>query len=184
MKLASITFLALLAVLVPTAGASAARVPPGNSAATQYSETVPGAGGEEGSRETGKSSTGQEGSGGKSTVSGQTATEFEELGPEGEAALNFANSSGTGPQAAGGDGGKDPGDKEGGVVETGPGDFGTPGGAELSAESSGSSGVGEVLGGAVGTSGGGLGFLQPLILATILVAGSAYVLRRRGRGPA
>ena len=180
MKLASITLLALLAVLVPTAGASAVRVPPGNSAATQYSETVPGAGGEEGGRKTnaGKSSGGQEGGGAKSSVPATTATEFEELGPEGKAALNFTNSSGTG-----GDGGKDYGDKEGGAVATGPGDSGTPGGAGLSAESSGSSGVSEVLGGAVGMSGGGLDFLQPLILAMILVGAGAYILRRRIRRP-
>lgn len=198
MRIVSATSLALLAILIPTAGASAARVPPGNSAATQYSETVPGAGGEEGAPEAGggssRSSSNEGGTGRKSAVPSKTAREFEELGSEGEAVLKLAgggepSSSAhgkggkNGKKGHGGKGGKHEGAVEGGA--TVPSDPGGPDGSSLaSAKSNGSSGVGKVLGGAVGTSGGGLGFLQPLILIAIVAAAVAYVLRRRANRPA
>jgi hypothetical protein len=186
MKLAMATMLALLAMSIPAAGASAARVPPGNSAATQYSETVPGAGGEEGTREpgTGKSAAGGDGRGAPSAVPAGTAAELEGLGPEGEAALRLAETdSSTGHHrdgTSGRGGGKRPDRDEGGTAPTGAGSSGGGGGTGLSgAAGDGTSGVGEVLGGAFGTSGGGLGLLQPLILATVVAAAGVYVVRRR-----
>ncbi len=175
MRIRLVGFLAALLFLIPTASAVAAIVPPGNSAATQYSESVPGAGGEETRPEAGggdRSSTGKA-AGEESVVPAATAAELKRLGPEGEAALRLANQGPRPSKAAKRHG------NEGGAVATDPGTPGGPGSG-----SGGSSGVGEVLGGAAGTSSGGLGFLQPLILAAVLVGAGAYLLRRRRSGSA
>jgi hypothetical protein len=164
-----IAILTLIAALALTANASAARVPPGNAGAVQYSETLPGAGGEEASREfkgsKQQASTGKEAGGQSAAVSGQTASDFQELGPEGEAALNLASA--TAPENGGGSARHAKRQRGGGWSGT-----------------DGSSGFGAVLGGVVGTSSGGLGFLQPLILATVVLGAGAYLLHRRRGGPA
>ena len=204
MRTSLITLLAVLGVLAPTASASAAVVPPGNSGATQYSETLPGAGGEETSHQgptadnpaANKTGSGKKGGGKDSPVSSQVASELHELGSEGEAALNLAgagapaNSAPTEPGSKShqmkhqkkkkkkNHGRKHHGKKHHGKNEAGATNPSNPGGPN--AGNGGSSGLGEVLGGAVGTSSGGLGFLQPLILATVLIGAGAYVLRRRG----
>jgi hypothetical protein len=180
MRIRLIPLFALLVALGMTLapGASAAVVPPGNSAATQYAETLPGAGGEEAPEKDGdgEKATDQEGKGGESSVPASTAAELEELGPEGEAALNLANEGA--PKQA-----KHQKKKEGGGAAN-PGSPGGPAsGSGGSSSSGGSSAVGEVLGGAAGTSGGGLGFLQPLILAAVLIGAGAYLMRRRRTGP-
>lgn len=177
MRIASATLLALLLALVPTASAAGVRVPPGNGAATQYSETVPGAGGEEGAPEVargGSPSTGSTGGQAKAAVPAATTAELEALGPEGEAALNLAEAGASGHR-------KSSAHKDGGAP-AGSGNSGTPGGP--GAEGGGSSGLGTVFGAAVGTSGGGLGFLQPLILAAVFLGACAYLLGRRRKGHA
>jgi hypothetical protein len=198
MRIAAATLLALLALLVPTAGAAAARVPPGNSGAIQYSETVPGAGGEEGTRESvgqgGKPSSAEAEAGTKSAIPTSTSAELEKLGPEGEAALNLADSGATSSgstkekDAGKGKGKSKPGTGEGkdrgkeSAAAAGAGGSGTPsGGSSSLTVEGGNSGAGEVLGGAFGTSGGGLGFLQLLILATVVVGAGAYLVERRRR---
>jgi hypothetical protein len=168
-----IALFALLIAVVPVACASAAIVPPGNSAATQYTETLPAAGGEEAHRTNGQGE--KAGKGGESAVPASTAAELQELGPEGKAALELAKAGA--PKQS-----KHQKKKKDGATSPGsPPGSGSGGGG--SSASGGSSAVGEVLGGAAGTSSGGLGFLQPLILATIVVIAGAYFLRRRRGGP-
>jgi hypothetical protein len=169
MKTASATILFLLSVLVPAASGLAASVPPGNGAATQYTETLPGAGGEEAAHGAG----GHESGGGNSGVPAGTAAELAELGQEGEVTLRLADA--TAPRHDGQGGG---GRKEDGAA-SGSGDSGS---LSARAEGGGSSGLDQVLGGAVGTSGGGLGLLQPLILLAVFLAAGAYAFRRHGRG--
>jgi hypothetical protein len=169
MRLRPIAILALLSALVLTASASAARVPPGNAGAVQYSETLPGPGGEEtsstptGSKQ--QSSAGKESGGKNVTVSGQTASELQELGPDGEAALNLATANA-------------PEDRGGSTHHAEK----LLGSGWSAAE--GYSGFAAVLAGVVGTSGGGLGFLQPLILAAVVLGAGAYLYRRRRGGGA
>jgi hypothetical protein len=172
MRIASATIFALLVVLVPAASAAGVRVPPGNGAATQYSETVPGAGGEEGTRE-GKPSAGSKGGQTKSAVPAATTAELEELGREGKTTLDLAEQGAPRRQPAKGASGGGHKDRRAVATATTAGPNAGGGG----------SGVGEVLGAAVGTSGGGLGFMQPLILATVLLGAGAYLLghRRKGR---
>jgi hypothetical protein len=181
-------FLALSLVMaafgMSVAAADGALVPPGNSAATQYSETLPGAGGEEAHQKSGsggkESGSGEKGdvAAGAPPVSSETATELRALGPEGEAALSLANSSAPPrPAATGSD---EKGEKgEEAVGATGGAGGGPSAGGGTGPGNGGSSGVGEVLGGAAGTSSGGLGFLQPLIIALVLVCAVAYAVRRR-----
>jgi hypothetical protein len=171
MKTASLIMLSLLVIAIPVASGSAANVPPGNGAATQYTETLPGAGGEEARHGAGA----PDGGGKKSVTPAGTAAEMTELGDEGKVALQLANSSA--PQHDG-----EP-DDEAGAGASGPGAANDRGGSlGAGADGGGSSGLSAVLGSALGTSGGGLGFLQTLILGTVLLAAAAYVLRRRGGG--
>jgi hypothetical protein len=158
--------------------ADAAVVPPGNSAATQYSETLPGAGGEETSQK-GGSGDKNEAAPGAPAVSPETAAELKELGAEGEAILDLTNSAAP-PRHADKQGSAKKGEK-GGSEKDGalPPAGGGPGAGGSGTNVTGSSGVGEVLGGAAGTSSGGLGFLQPLIIGLALVCAVAYALRRR-----
>jgi hypothetical protein len=167
MRISSAIVLALFVALLTAASGSAANVPPGNGAATQYSQTLPGAGGEEATRGSG----GAAGGGGKPAVPGETAAQLEKLGREGEATLQVANSTAQQHSGEGGGHGK----------EAGGGADGAGGSRGRAGAGGGSSGTDAVLGNAIGTSGGGLGFLKLLILATVALAAGAYALRRRGR---
>ena len=183
--------------------ASAALVPPGNAGATQYSETIPGAAGEESQQPIGASAqptNGQESGKGKdgtksSAVPAQSVTEFQGMGADGEAALSLAEAGAPPRPNQKGDpkeGQRDGDQGRGGQEKSRGGAYGPGGGNDAgsssgstaealgSTQSDGSSGLGQVLGGAVGTSGTGLDFLQPLILATTLIAAGGYFLRRRG----
>jgi hypothetical protein len=137
--------------------ASAAPIlPPGNSAANQYAQTLPGPGGNEavGGRHEARS---------PAKVLGASTTErMRKLGPDGRAALQLAAE--TAPQTVH-------------RRRSGP-SSGAP------ANSSGSSGLGEILRQATGTlTSGSMGVLQPMILLVALVAACAYAIGRRRASP-
>lgn len=202
MRTRLVSVLVLLGALVPGVSASAAIVPPGNSAATQYSETVPAAGGEASPTKNGQGgkTAGKESGAPESAVPATTAADLEELGPEGEAVLKLT---GTGPPRKTKTGAGSPQkakhkgkskhkgaaanpDQPGGPSSGGggPSGGGVPPATSGSSAAGGSSGPGEVFGAAAGTSVGGLGFFQPLILVAVLIAAGAYLVRRRRVGSA
>ncbi len=198
---ASKTGLGLLAMIaifaVPTVAHAEYLVPPGNSAATQYTEAVPTAGGP-------KATNSPKQGGGKSpkqVLGHHNAAKLEAQGAEGRQVAEVVAATAPGPvdSATGGSGphhepsnpesGKGSGGGNsggGGVSEGGE----TPGGGSGQAGSpdaalvaqpipNGSSGLGEVLGQATGSSDSGqLGLLPLIVLATIAWS-VAYVLRRR-----
>lgn len=151
--------------------ASATRsVPPGVSGATQYTETLPGPGGEESTRQIGTEGRHSGGSA-KDKLGDQNASRLEELGPEGKAAANLAAAGVTG--SAGG-----PGVGSGGVDTHGG--TGTARERPAGAESSGSSPVGQLLGEVTGTSGSqGMGMLLPLLIAAAALIAVGYLVGRR-----
>jgi hypothetical protein len=151
------TFLCgLLIALIMPAGALGAAIPPGNSAVDQYSETYPGAGGGETSNPPGSS-----GAAPDKSLGDQTAQNFSNAGPDGQAAADLAAA--TAPQQAGSRGPA----ASGGTADTGSG--------------SGDSGPLEVAQHAVGASdSGGMGLLLPLLLAAaVLGFGTLLALRAR-----
>ncbi len=154
--------LALCALLAwaGTAAAAPAKVPPGNSGAAQYTETLPGVGGDQtasGVRE-GQSS-GKSGGAGSSLGAGKAAR-LKKLGKEGADAARLAAGG-----AAAGQGGKG-------------------GGGEGSAASGDASGAGQVVGAATGSSdSGGMGLLLPLLIAVGVLAAIGYVVYRRRYAP-
>jgi hypothetical protein len=197
------TGLGLLAATIaifalPTAARAEYLIPPGNSAATQYTEAVPTAGGP---RATDPSKHGKNQSPSK-VLGGKNAQKLNEQGPEGRAAAEVAAETAPGtvaqaggsapPATPGKTGGSQPqangGDSGGGTGQAG----GTPPGngsgqqavtaATLASQQlpDGSSGLGEVLGQATGSSDSGqLGLLLPLIVLAAIAWSVAYVLRRR-----
>lgn len=187
----------LLAACAPAASAAAELlVPPGNSAANQYTETFPTSKGEE--EEKGKE---------KDVVPGKVlgdgkARALEDKGPVGKAVADFAaetaptvtadSSSGNDANGGGKTGHKDGNgsqdDGEGQADKGGGGGTPSGGGSGPSAGSgadsggaqpSGSSGLGEVVSQATGTSSGTLGWLLPLILVAVVIWSAAYVWRDR-----
>jgi hypothetical protein len=184
-------------VALPSSAAAETYVPPGNSAATQYTEAVPTAGGP---KATGKSPHKQSSSPAK-ILGGPNSRRLEEQGPQGKAAAEAAAATAPGPVApgatpqapetapSGSGGGKSAhgeGNGETGEPSTGNG-AGQPsriakGGAPAGTEPGGSSGLGEVVGQATGASSSGtLGPLLPLAIVAAIVWSLAYVSRRRKR---
>jgi hypothetical protein len=188
----AIAVLAVFASLILASAAAAETVvPPGNSAATQYTEAFPTAGGNA------KSNAGIGGGGGSgkppSKVLGAgNAQKLESKGPVGEEVATLAaetapvsathsahkhngahpnNAQSPGGKPAGGTGGG-----EGNNAVSGP----RPAGSTAPDTSSGSSGLGEVLGQATGSSNGELGLFLPLILLGTVIW-SIYYLRRERR---
>jgi hypothetical protein len=168
--------LAMIAVLLAAAAPSAAAqhtVPPGHSGASQYTETLPTAGGEtptssvhSGTAVGGPSDSGGgaggNGSGGASeatpeitptqALGSHNARRLEKLGPEGKAAAQLAASAGA-PAAHS-------------AADRGGGD--------------GSSPVQQVVGELTGTSGSeGMGLLLPLLIAMTAVVAVAFIFTRR-----
>ena len=148
--------LALCALLAcaGTAGAAPAKVPPGNSGATQYTETLPGVGG----NKTTKGLHEGENGGGESSLSADKAAQLEKLGKEGKDAARLA-AGGAPPKQAGGKG-------------------------EGSSTSGDASGAEQVVGAATGASdSGGMGLLLPLLIAAGVLAALGFlgflVYRRR-----
>ncbi len=192
-------FAATIAIFaLPCAAQAEYLIPPGNSAATQYTEAVPTAGGP---KATNPSKHGQSKSP-KQVLGKGNATKLDAQGPEGRAAAEVAaetapgavaqtdggapsatpdHHAGSQPQANGGDSG-------GGTGQTG----GPPAGDGSSHQAAttatlasqplpeGSSGLGEVLGQATGSSDSGqLGLWLPLIVLATIAWSVAYVVRRR-----
>lgn len=144
--------------------ASAQRVvPPGNSAANQYTETYPTTGGNAVNEGAPPSSA--------HALGPRNAGRLEALGPDGRAAAALAAA--TAPSRA--------------VAERGTagqrGGLGSEGGKQADAPS-GSSGLAEVLGQVTGSSSNGeMGLLLPLVIIATVVLSLASLLRRR-RGSA
>ncbi len=192
-----LSLLATIAILaVPTAAHAEYLIPPNNSAATQYTEAVPTAGGP---KATDPSHHGKHQSPSK-VLGGRNADRLEAQGPEGRAVAEVAAE--TAPVAvvpvrSEGAGGKHPSTSQPGTNDTGSGggsgaNGGTGNGGSSTSVSDatltsqeipdGSSGLGEVLAQATGSSDSGqLGLLLPLIVLSAIAWSVAYVLRRRKR---
>jgi hypothetical protein len=145
-------------VFVP-AGTAAAQncggnAPGGNSEVDQYSETVPNGCGDRPVNEGGP--------GNQDAVPPGTATELQQLGPDGEAALALAR--GNAPEGNGDGGGSAAGDRATGGDDSGLGDI-----------------LGSILDAFGGSTedDGGMGIWLPLLIVAILLAGAVYGLRRR-----
>jgi hypothetical protein len=157
---------ALLALSAPAAGAAV--VPPGNSAANQYTEAFPTAGGQ---ATPGKTIRGQAGGGSTQALSGEEARQLEAAGPAGRALAEVVAETapaGVAPSGSAATGGGDSG--------------GAPGGANRAEQSQpeGSSAFREVLGQAAGSS-GDTGLLLPILVLATVIAAAAYWMRNRSR---
>ena len=155
---------ALLA-LSPSQGMAAAcgdknNLPPGNSEADQYVETVP--------NECGEGPVATPSDDDPSAVPASTASELEGLGADGQAALALANSEATGPAAGSGNGGQGAGGNNQEIVSDDDGGLGDVFGS-----------VADAFG---GSSGAGMGLILPLLLVAATLAGAVYLLRRRNAG--
>lgn len=191
-----LTVLATVACFFSAGAAAESLVPPGNSAASQYTETFPTSKGEEdeqGKKKSGVTPTQVLGAG--------KAHQLEDKGPTGKKVAEFAAE--TSPtavpvagseEAATGDGksrtpkhGSKPGasdgageQSEGAAGAAGqPSGGGSGGSGGAGARASGSSGLGEVISQATGTSSGSLGLLLPLTLIAVVIWSAAYVWRNR-----
>lgn len=169
-------------------------VPPGNSAATQYTETFPTTGGNAEVNSSINGGIGGRGGGGghgggrspEKVLGSSTAHQLEAHGEEGRTVAQLATDaapadtgkahrgSGQGPGGGGGNGSG----KAGGAGQGGGGQEGT--GPSLDAlASGGSSGFSEVLSHATGSSSGELGIVLPLVLLLTPLCALAFVWRRR-----
>jgi hypothetical protein len=150
--------LTVLGLLLLPAASGAKNVPPGNSGADQYSETLPGAGGNE---QTNSGGGGGNPSSSQPALSPAAQESLEELGPAGRAAADLANR--TAPRGAGKTAGRN-------------------GGAATRQNPSGSSAVLDVFKQAGGSSdSGGMGIALPLILAGSALAAFLFLRSRRRR---
>jgi hypothetical protein len=149
---------ALVALAAPATSAAATpkAVPPGLSAANQYTETLPGPGGEE--------PTGGGGPGTPAAALGRVdARRLEELGPDGRAAARLAAAGAPGPTAKG------RGERRSEAARRG-------------LDPAGPSALRQILGQVTGTSdSGGAGLLAPVLIGSAMVLAAAYALGRRRR---
>jgi hypothetical protein len=178
--------LALTAILCPPPVASAL-VPPGNSAATQYTEAFPTAGGPKATRNTqhgGKATPGQ-------VLGGGNAKRLKAQGAVGRevAEVAAATAPGSIAKALGGATAQ----REAKLAAAGKADDNTAAGAPSDPakvarwrqpEPQGSSGLGEVIGQATGSSSGQFGLLLPLGMACVAVWSLLYLARQRKRSAA
>jgi len=149
----------------------------GNAGVDEYTEDVPGGGGNQPSGENGGSSGENGGSGATSDggplTSAQVAA-LEAQGKDGESAAALAQS--TGPDLKGGKPGKGETNGQAGA--------GTEAGASPTEPDSGGSGIGDAVGDLVNGPDSGMGVLLPIILGLTLIAAVAFFLiRRKGRSP-
>jgi hypothetical protein len=184
----AIAVVALLASLtLASAAAAEPVVPAGNSAVTQYTEQFPTAGGNT------KSNASIGGSGKPSKVLGKgNAQKLESKGPVGEEVATLAaetapvsatpSAGGSGHSAHNAHDARHAGGKPAGNTGAGEGAGSgpRPAGSTAPDTTSGSSGLGEVIGQATGSSDGELGLFLPLILVGT-VLWSLYYLRRERR---
>ena len=159
LRIAFAASLALSAFFAATAAAAPEHVPPGNSGAVQYTESLPGVSGDQTTK--GLSEGGKQGDG--KQLSPADAARLEAKGREGKDAARLA-AGGSPPASGGGEGG---GGRAGG---------GESAGAD--------SGAGQVVGAATGSSdSGGMGLLLPLLIAAGALAALVFlVVRRRSAG--
>jgi hypothetical protein len=179
----------LVALAAPAYAGAEYYVPPGNSAANQYTETLPSAGGDQGGKKD-KATPAQ-------TLGAGNAKKLEDQGPSGKAAAQLAaetapatvpvaeapadDSGGNATPGGGAKGGGDPGG-EGGKPANGGGS--APSTIDFQVDQpSGSSGLGAVLGQATGSADdGSLGLWLPLLILAAIAGSVAYLLRgRHGR---
>jgi hypothetical protein len=193
LKIALATALTV-ALVVPAHSLAEYYVPPENSAANQYTESFPGAGGEKGGK--GKKATPAD------TLGTRNAERLEERGPDGKAAAELAAETApsqlpTDGATGGGEGGGGDTGAAGGGTSTGAGTggsgsagtAGTKGGSASSGggvgqsakvdQPQGSSGVGHVLGQATGIGDGNVGIWLPLVILLTLAGSIAYAARSR-----
>lgn len=198
---------AVFALALPAVAAAEAIVPPGNSAAAQYTEAFPTSGGE---KETGEGKKAKPTP--NQTLGGRNARNLESKGAEGKAVADFAAETAPTPVAtpveqSGGGGGtagagdaKEAGDAKGQAekadkadkADRGSGDDegksaagaggGSGGSGGAASQPSGSSGLGEVLGQATGSSSSGkLGLLLPLIIVGAVAWSLFFLWRQKQR---
>lgn len=197
-----------VSIAFPSGAAAATVVPPGNSAATQYTEAIPTAGGNavsEGTSLGGRAKSPEQVLGHHATKAlkeqGQAGQEVAEVAAETAPAAattgggeGIERSTGGPGQQAGSEGGsRSPSDRHaggphqsagGGAGGNGPGGSGgnSSGQAEnLAGAGGGSSGLGQVVGQATAGSSGHLGLLLPLILLGALAWAVLITWRRRGQ---
>ncbi len=186
-----IAIAATLALLVLPASALAEYlVPEGNSAVTQYTEGFPTGGGEKKAEGTNKkAATPAKTIGAANTkkleTHGQEGTEVAEVAAETAPELEAETPAGSGQSAEGDKNGKQgkPANKDKPVPNDSKQD---EGGSALPPSQggdgpSGSSGLGEVLGAATGSSSGSLGLLLPLVILAAIAWGIAFFFRQRKR---
>jgi hypothetical protein len=182
--------LALVGLAALPAGAGAAAyVPPGNSAANQYTEAFPTSGGNAETKGKGKVTA-------RDVLGAANAKELEAEGKQGREAAEVVAATAP-PAAAAGEGGE--GATAGGAEKSGPSGAGSGGqaggdggasagntdsgsgpGSAVARDEGGSSGFSEVLGQATGsTSSGGTGLLLPLVILASVIWALAFFLRRR-----
>jgi hypothetical protein len=197
LKIALATALTV-ALVVPAHSLAEYYVPPENSAANQYTESFPGAGGEKGGKAKGATPA--------DTLGARNAKRLEERGADGKAAAELAAE--TAPSqlptsgTSGGEGGGDAGNAAGGGTNagtgTGTGGSGSGGSAGANGGSTssgggtnvvdnvvkvdqpqGSSAVGHVVGQATGVGDGNVGIWLPLVILLTLAGSIAYAVRTR-----
>jgi hypothetical protein len=174
----------LVALAAPAYAGAEYYVPPGNSAANQYTETLPSAGGDSGGKKKGKATP-------AATLGAGNAKKLEDQGPSGKAAAQLAAETApatvpvteTPTSSSGGNGGAD-----GGGGKSGGGNGGGPSGGGVNTatntiefeEPSGSSGLGSVLGQATGSADdGSLGLWLPIAIVAAIAGSIAYLVRSR-----
>jgi hypothetical protein len=169
---------ALAIAALPAGAAAAPYVPPGNSAATQYTEAVPTAGGP---KATDKGKQGKNRSPGK-VLGVQNTEKLDAQGAEGRAVAEVAAATApvplpvqpTAPATVHAAPSESAGTANAQTADS-------PAQAQIP---SGSSGLGEVLGQATGSSSGELGLLLPLLIVAVVIWSVAYLLRQRRDRPA
>jgi hypothetical protein len=167
---------------LPAHAAAEYYVPPGNSAANQYTESLPSAGGEKGGRGKGGAVPAQ-------TLGTRNAHRLESLGPNGKAAAKLAADTSPAPTSAteapsgpgnGPAAGPETGGGQGSGSQGSPGQPQTQGAGGSGPE--GSSGISEVLGQATGSAdGGNLGLWLPIIILVTIAGALAYRFAPRNR---
>jgi hypothetical protein len=188
------------ALALPAVAPAEYYVPPANSAANQYTESFPGAGGESGGKRKDVTPGAALGAGNAKQLEkkGKAGKEAAEVAAETAPAQLADDGGGNGSEGGsgsgksggshetGGEGGGNSGEEEGGSGSTGtaggsgggsPGGKGGPAAEVLQPQ--GSSGFGQVVGQATGTDDGNLGLWLPLAIVLTLIGSIAYWVRMR-----
>ncbi|MEZ5079037.1 MAG: hypothetical protein R2725_16535 [Solirubrobacterales bacterium] len=168
--------IAVAALCLPAGAAAQRYVPPGNSAATQYTEVIPSSGGQQDAEHHRKKKVVP-----VEVLGERTVSELEAEGPVGREVAEIAAATAPvpvdrEPTRKAKDDGKE-GQGASGVAGGGGGEGGPP----AIEPPAGSSGAGEVLGQATGLSSGQLGLLLPLLIVGAIVWAAVFLQRRGHR---